>query len=57
MRILEGVDRMRAQPRLKASIVDAVSFVVMEDRGIEEAFAFGSDFEAAGFRLLRPPPD
>jgi predicted nucleic acid-binding protein len=33
--------------------VDAVSFVLMEERGIETAFAFDSDFEEAGFRLLR----
>jgi predicted nucleic acid-binding protein len=33
--------------------VDAVSFVVMQQRGIEEALAFAPDFERAGFRLYR----
>lgn len=36
------------------SFVDAVSFAVMRERGITEAFAFDRDFEAAGFRLARP---
>lgn len=36
------------------SFIDAVSFAVMRDRGIEEALAFDADFEAAGFRTLRP---
>jgi predicted nucleic acid-binding protein len=36
------------------SFVDAVSFEVMRERGIEEALAFDADFEAAGFRTLRP---
>ncbi len=35
------------------SFVDHVSFLVMERRGIAEAFAFDPDFEAAGFRLYR----
>jgi len=35
------------------SFVDHMSFVVMERRGIEEAFAFDPDFETAGFRLYR----
>ncbi len=50
-----AVARLRAQPRLKASLVDAVSFVVMEDRGVEEDFAFDPDFEKAGFRPLSAP--
>jgi uncharacterized protein len=37
----------------KVSLVDAVSFLVMRDRGIESAFAYDPDFEKAGFRLLR----
>lgn len=36
------------------SFVDAVSFEVMRERGIEDALAFDDDFEAAGFRTLRP---
>ena len=35
------------------SLVDQVSFLVMRQRGIEEAFAFDGDFVRAGFRLYR----
>jgi len=34
------------------SFADAVSFVVMRRRGIEEAFAFDHHFRTAGFTLL-----
>ncbi len=34
------------------SLVDRVSFELMRDRGIDEAFALDGDFEAAGFRVL-----
>ena len=34
------------------SYADAVSFVVMQARGIEQAFAFDQHFVTAGFRLL-----
>jgi len=34
------------------SLTDAVSFVVMKDREIEEAFAFDQHFLTAGFGLL-----
>jgi len=34
------------------SLVDAVSFEVMQREGIERAFAFDQDFELAGFALL-----
>jgi predicted nucleic acid-binding protein len=33
------------------SLVDAVSFLVMRRHGVKTAFAFDSDFEAAGFRV------
>lgn len=33
------------------SLVDQVSFLVMRERGIDEAFAFDRHFTAAGFRL------
>ena len=36
----------------KLSAVDAVSFVLMSDRGIKAAFAFDSHFAAAGFRMF-----
>jgi predicted nucleic acid-binding protein len=35
------------------SLVDAVSFVVMTQRRLDEAFAFDPHFEQAGFTLLR----
>ena len=37
------------------SFVDAVSFAVMLERRIAEAFAFDHHFETAGFLLLHPP--
>lgn len=33
------------------SLVDQVSFLVMRERGIDEAFAFDRHFTTAGFRL------
>ena len=46
-----AVERLRAGARRRVSLVDAVSFEVMEERGIDAAFAFDPDFEEAGFRL------
>ncbi len=51
-----GAAWLRSERPTRASLVDAVSFVVMADRAIESAFAFAPDFEAAGFRLYAPPP-
>ena len=34
------------------SLVDQVSFLVMQGRGIDEAFAFDRHFALAGFRLF-----
>ena len=34
------------------SFTDAVSFVVMQERGIEEVFAFDSHFATMGFRMI-----
>ena len=36
----------------KLSAVDAVSFVLMTDRGIRKAFAFDGHFAEAGFQLI-----
>jgi len=36
----------------RVSLVDRVSFELMREQGIEQAFAFDDDFERAGFRLL-----
>ncbi len=47
-----GVSWLRASPRSRASLIDAVSFVIMAERGIEQAFAFDADFERAGFSLF-----
>ncbi len=46
-----AVARLRGASR-RVSLVDAVSFEVMKERGIERAFAFDEDFQAEGFRLL-----
>jgi uncharacterized protein len=48
-----AVEWLRAHPSRKTSLVDAASFEVMRERGITTAFAFDTDFEAAGFRLYR----
>ena len=53
-----AVDALRAAPA-SGSLVDQVSFLVMRQRGIGEAFAFNDDFVRAGFRRYatnaRPP--
>lgn len=36
------------------SFVDATSFAIMREKGIEEVLTFDGDFEAVGFRALRP---
>jgi len=43
-----------ASPRggRRVSLVDATSFVAMEDLGIEKAFAFDSHFRDEGFEIL-----
>ena len=41
-----------ANGRRTLSFVDSVSFVVMKREGIDTAFAFDSDFVAAGFNVL-----
>jgi predicted nucleic acid-binding protein len=40
-----------------ASLVDHVSFVIMEDAGLTLAFAFDADFDRRGFRRPSPPAD
>jgi predicted nucleic acid-binding protein len=46
----EGILRRYHDQRF--SYVDAVSFAVMRDRAISEAFAFDRHFETAGFALV-----
>ena len=38
--------------RRRLSFVDWVSFVLMREAGLEQAFAFDRDFAAEGFRLV-----
>ena len=38
--------------RRELSLVDCVSFEVMRERGIAQAFSFDADFAVAGFELL-----
>lgn len=39
--------------RRQVSLVDAVSFTVMEAEGITDVLALDDDFTAQGFRLLQ----
>ena len=43
---------LRGRRVSRFSLVDAVSFVVMAERRVDQAFAFDPDFERAGFRLF-----
>ena len=47
-----AITSLKSTKRRPTSLVDAVSFVVMEDRGVEMAFAFDDDFVKGGFRLF-----
>ena len=44
--------RYRGRPDQSWSIVDCASFIVMEERGIQEALAFDRHFQQAGFTAL-----
>jgi len=44
-----AIAALLAAPRRRVSLVDRVSFQVMRDRGIREAFAFDPDFTQEGF--------
>jgi predicted nucleic acid-binding protein len=48
-----GLDLLLKQRRRRLSLVDAVSFMVMNQRRIDEAFAFDPHFEQEGFSLVR----
>lgn len=48
-----GLDLLLQRRRRLLSLVDAVSFVVMKQRGLDEAFAFDPHFEQEGFSLVR----
>jgi predicted nucleic acid-binding protein len=44
-----GLDLLLDRRKRKLSLVDAVSFVIMRDRRIDEAFAYDPHFEQEGF--------
>jgi predicted nucleic acid-binding protein len=48
-----GLDLLLERKRRELSLVDAVSFVVMRQQRLEQAFAFDPHFEDEGFSLLR----
>ena len=53
----KGIELHRGRPDKLWSRTDCVSFVVMEQRGIQQALAFDHHFEQAGFEaLLRREP-
>lgn len=51
-----AVARLFRADRRHLSLVDCVSFEVMEREGIREAFALDRHFEEEGFKLLPAPP-
>ena len=51
-RIRSAVELLRDRPDRRYSLADAVSFVVMRDFGIEQAFTLDADFAAEGFGML-----
>lgn len=48
----EAVRRLTMLDSRKVSLVDQVSFLVMQRRGVHTALAFDSDFEREGFQLF-----
>lgn len=48
----EALDVLLGRGRRGLSLVDAVSFVAMRRRGLEEAFAYDRHFEEEGFKLI-----
>jgi predicted nucleic acid-binding protein len=48
----KAVSALIAASRRELSLVDAVSFEAMRQRGLDRAFAFDRHFEEAGFRLV-----
>lgn len=50
--IERAVERYRRYSDKSWGLVDCASFVVMQERGITEAFTSDRDFEQAGFRCL-----
>ncbi len=47
-----GLERLFSTDRRGLSLVDCVSFVVMQAKGLDEALALDQDFEDQGFRVI-----
>jgi len=47
-----ALDRYKARPDKAWSLTDCASFLVMDERGIQEALTHDHHFEQAGFRAL-----
>jgi len=47
-----GLDLLLDRGQRLLSLVDAVSFITMRQRNVDEAFAFDAHFEAEGFSLV-----
>ena len=47
-----GLDLLLARKKRHLSLVDAVSFLVMRQRGLDRAFAYDPHFEEEGFSLV-----
>jgi predicted nucleic acid-binding protein len=47
-----ALDRLFSTDRRRISVVDSVSFALMEAEGIQEALALDQDFEDWGFRVI-----
>ena len=50
--IARAIDQYRRYSDKSWGLVDCASFIVMQERGITEAFTSDHDFEQAGFRCL-----
>jgi predicted nucleic acid-binding protein len=55
--VLKGLSLHQSRPDKHWSLTDCISFVVMQDRAVQQALAFDYHFEQAGFEaLLRRDP-
>lgn len=52
-----AMELLLRRDRRRFSLVDTVSFLVMESEGVREAMALDRDFEERGFRLVPAPED
>lgn len=51
----EAVRQMARRGSRQASLVDQVSFLIMQRRGVQVAMAFDQDFVKAGYRIFEGP--